>query len=61
MLDTPRPTPTCTRFETTTEMVCLKCNGQMKLLLIEPHDGQFDLVTYRCTVCSSDESFLKAI
>lgn len=61
MFDFPRPTPTCTRSKTTTEMTCIKCSGRMKLLLIEPGDGQFNLVTYRCASCSSAESFLKAI
>jgi len=61
MLNVPRPTPTCTRFQTTTEMTCIKCNERMNLVLIEPRDGEFNLVTYRCTGCSADESFLKAI
>lgn len=61
MLDVPRPTPTCTRFQTTTEMTCIKCNHRMKLVLIEPRGGDFNLVTYRCTACLADESFLKAI
>jgi hypothetical protein len=33
----------------------------MKLVLIEPRDGQFNLVIYRCTGCSASESFLKTI
>jgi hypothetical protein len=61
MLDVPKPTPTCTRFQTTTEMSCIKCNERMKLVLIEPRDAQLNLVTYRCTGCSANESFLKAI
>jgi len=61
MLDLPRPTPTCTRFQTTAEMSCIKCNAQMKLVLIEPRDGSFNLLTYCCTGCSGTESFLKAI
>jgi hypothetical protein len=61
MLDLPRPTPTCTRFQTTTEMSCIKCGGQMKLSLIEPRGGDFNLLTYCCTGCSANESFLKAI
>jgi hypothetical protein len=61
MLDLPRPTPTCTRSQTTTEMACIKCSDQMKLVSIEPQDGQFNLVTYRCGGCTADESFLKAI
>jgi hypothetical protein len=59
MLNTPRPTPTCTRFQTTTEMPCIKCGEPMKLLLIEPQDGNLNLLTYRCGGCASDESFLK--
>jgi hypothetical protein len=61
MLDLPRPTPTCTRFQTTTEMACIKCSERMKLVLIEPRDGHFNLLTYRCRGCSANESFLKAI
>jgi hypothetical protein len=49
------------RFQTTTEMACIKCSARMKLVSIEPQDGQFNLVTYRCGGCTADESFLKAI
>lgn len=55
----PAPTPTCTRFPTTTDMPCIKCGGQMRLVLIEPGDRRFDLVTYRCSPCLSEESFLQ--
>jgi hypothetical protein len=61
MQNIPRPTPTCTRFDTTVEMPCLKCGGSMRLVLIEPQDSSFNLLTYRCGACESDESFLKAI
>ena len=61
MLDLPRPTPTCTSFQTTTEMSCIKCNDRMKLVLIEPRDGKLNLLTYRCNGCAAHESFLKAI
>jgi hypothetical protein len=61
MLNIPRPTPTCTRFQTTTEIPCIKCGEPMRLVLIEPQDGGFNLLTYRCGGCESDESFLKAI
>lgn len=61
MLDVPQPTPTCTRFKTTAEMACIKCNARMKLVLIEPKDGELNLLTYRCTGCSANESFLKPI
>jgi hypothetical protein len=61
MLNLLRPTPTCTRSQTTIEMACIKCSEQMKLVSIEPQDGQFNLVTYRCGGCAADESFLKAI
>lgn len=61
MPNIPRPTPTCTRFQTTIEMPCMKCTGPMRLVLIEPHDSNLNLVTYRCGACASDESFLKAI
>jgi hypothetical protein len=61
MLQIPRPTPTCTRFQTTIEMPCLKCGVQMRLALIEPQSKNFNLVTYRCTPCVAEESFLQAI
>jgi hypothetical protein len=61
MLNLPRPTPTCTRFQTTTEMSCIKCNDRMRLLLIEPKDGKLSLLSYRCVRCGTEESFLKTI
>jgi len=61
MLDLPKPTPTCTSFQTTTEMTCIKCNQRMKLILIEPRDERLNFVTYRCGGCAANESFLKAI
>lgn len=61
MLNIPRPTPTCTRSQTTAEMSCIKCNDVMRLILIEPQARSFNLLTYRCSGCASDESFLKAI
>jgi len=60
MLHTFRPTPTCTRFQTSIEMPCMKCGAQMRLALIEPRDQVYDILTYRCTPCDSGESFLKA-
>jgi len=61
MLNFPRPTPTCTRFQTTAEMACIKCSALMRLVLIEPRTGPFNLLTYSCTACPASESFLKAI
>jgi hypothetical protein len=61
MQNFPRPTPTCTRFQTTTEMACIKCNERMRLVLIEPRDGRFNLLTYSCTACPASEAFLKVI
>jgi hypothetical protein len=60
MLQTFRPTPTCTRFQTSIEMPCMKCGEQMRLAMIEPRDQNYDVLTYRCTPCDSGESFLKA-
>ncbi|MEH2625516.1 DNA-directed RNA polymerase subunit RPC12/RpoP [Bradyrhizobium sp. AZCC 1719] len=60
MLQTFRPTPTCTRFQTSIEMPCMKCGKQMRLATIEPRDQNYDVLTYRCTPCDSGESFLKA-
>jgi hypothetical protein len=56
-----RPTPTCTRFQATVEMPCIKCGELMRLALIEPRGQKYDLLTYRCTPCDSGESFLKAM
>jgi len=33
----------------------------MRLVLIEPRQGSFNLLTYRCAGCSENESFLKAL
>jgi hypothetical protein len=60
MLQTFRPTPTCTRFETSIEMPCMTCGAQMRLALIEPRDLVYDVLTYNCTPRDSSESFLKA-
>lgn len=60
MLHTPRPTPTCTRFDATLEMPCIKCTEPMRLTLIEPRRRALDLLTYHCIRCDSDESFLTA-
>jgi hypothetical protein len=57
----PRPTPTCTRFKPSIEMPCLKCGRQMRLAVIEPRDPSFHLLTYRCTPCDADESFLMVV
>lgn len=56
-----RPTPTCTRFQSTVEMPCIKCREPMRLALIEPRNQHFDLLTYHCVPCDSGESFLKAM
>jgi hypothetical protein len=60
MLQTPRPTPTCTRFQASIEMPCIKCAEPMRLALIEPRRRYIDLLTYHCVRCDSDESFLTA-
>lgn len=61
MLRSPRPTPTCTRFQATVEMPCMKCAEPMRLALIEPRSQGFDLLTYLCIPCDTGESFLKAM
>jgi hypothetical protein len=58
MLHTPRPTPTCTRFQPTMEMPCIKCAEPMRLMLVEPRRRALDVLTYHCARCDSDESFL---
>jgi hypothetical protein len=57
----PRPTPTCTRFQPTLEMPCLKCGHQMRLARIEPRDGSYHLLLYQCGPCDSGERFLVAV
>ena len=61
MLQAPRPTPTCTRFQATIDMPCIKCGDSMRLALIEPRNQHLDLLTYRCIPCNSHESFLKVL
>jgi hypothetical protein len=61
MLPTFRPTPTCTRFQATTEMPCMKCGVPMRLALIEPQGRSYNLLTYSCVPCDSGESFLKSM
>jgi hypothetical protein len=56
----PRPTPTSTRFQPTIELACTKCGGQMRLVLIQPQDRNFELLTYQCGPCNCCESFLMA-
>jgi hypothetical protein len=38
----------------------MKCGVQMRLASIEPQGESFDLLTYRCIPCVSEESFLQA-
>jgi hypothetical protein len=53
MLRPLRPTPTCTRFQPTVEMPCIKCGEPMRLTLIEPRNLNFDLLTYQCIPCDT--------
>jgi hypothetical protein len=39
----------------------MKCGEHKRLVLIEPQDGGFNLLTCRCGACASDESFPKAV
>jgi hypothetical protein len=59
MLQSLRPTPTCTRLKATAEMPCIKCGDPMRLDLVEPRNQHFDLLTYQCVRCGSAESFLR--
>jgi hypothetical protein len=61
MLQSLRPTPTCTRLHITAEMPCIKCGEPMRLCHVEPRNQQFDLLTYQCARCGSAESFLRPI
>jgi hypothetical protein len=60
MKSSPRPTPTCAHFRVT-EMPCAKCRGPMRLVLSEPRNPKFELMTYSCASCEAEESFLMAI
>jgi hypothetical protein len=42
-------------------MPCIKCGVQMRLAMIERQGRNFELLTYRCTPCVAEESFLQAI
>ena len=61
MLQIPRPTPTCTRVQTSIEMPCIKCGIQMLLAAIEARDPHYDLLTYRCEACDVRECFLSRL
>jgi hypothetical protein len=39
-------------------MPCITCGTQMRLTLVEPRDSNFDLLTYSCAACDSNEVFL---
>jgi hypothetical protein len=59
-MQTLQPTPTCAHFRTT-DLPCLKCSGEMTLMLIEPGGPNFEKLTYRCEPCDLAETFLMAI
>jgi hypothetical protein len=59
-MQAPRPTPTCARFRLT-EIPCTKCGNRMRLMLSEPRNPRFELLTYGCVSCETAESFLMAI
>jgi len=42
-------------------MACSKCGSQMKLVLVQSQDRNFELLTYQCGPCDSAESFLMAV
>jgi len=54
------PTPTCTHHQTT-EIQCLTCRGVMRLITIEPGLPHFELRSYGCPQCGTDERFLMPI
>jgi hypothetical protein len=60
MLQPPRPTPTCVHFRVT-EMPCVRCGAQMRLVLSEPRSTRLELMTYSCVSCEAVESFLMTI
>jgi hypothetical protein len=60
MLQPPRPTPTCVHFRVT-EMSCVRCGEQMRLVLSEPRSTRLELMTYSCVSCEAVESFLMTI
>ncbi len=60
MLQPPRPTPTCVQFRVT-EMLCVRCGEQMRLVLSEPRSTRLELMTYSCVSCEAVESFLMTI
>ncbi len=42
-------------------MPCARCNSQMRLILSEPRSPKFEVLTYNCAACDTNESFLMAI
>ena len=60
VLNAPRSTPTCARFEAMIEMPCIKRAEPMRLTLIEPRRRALDLLTDHCASGDSGESFLTA-
>lgn len=53
------PIPSCARFQSV-EIPCAHCGGDMRLCLLEPHNGRLEALTYKCSQCDRDEIFLIA-
>jgi hypothetical protein len=49
------------RMDFAQRMACSKCGSQMRLVLVQSQDRNFELLTYQCGPCDSGESFLMAV
>ena len=52
-----RPTPSCARMQSVA-IPCTHCGGEMRLTLLAPHKRTLEALTYVCSQCDQDETFL---
>ena len=56
-MQTHRPTPSCARLQSVA-IPCIHCGGEMRLALLAPHKRRLEALTYICSDCDRDETFL---
>jgi hypothetical protein len=54
-----RPTPSCARIQAAV-IPCSHCGGEMRLALLAPHKRRLEALTFVCSQCERDETFLTA-
>jgi hypothetical protein len=54
-----RPTPSCARLQSVA-IPCNHCSGEMRLALLAPYKQRLEALTYVCSQCQRDETFLTA-